>query len=93
MPSPVSPSLDVSSVGFVFAIVGTAAVGCGDGVAAERLCRATALDTASLNHPIHAIVVLGKMAQNTYCKTVPRLAIGSFAKCPTHTFVKYYTIL
>ena len=63
--------------------INTAAVGCGDGVAAERLCRAAAL--ASLKQPMHAAVVLGEMAVNACCKPVPRLAIGSSPTAPqTH---------
>ena len=83
--NPVSSSLGVSGVGSVVAVVGTAAVGCGDGVAAERLYRALALQTASLNQPMHAFVVLGEMAANACCKPVPKLAIGSSPTAPqTH---------
>ena len=62
--------------------IGTAAVGRGDGVAAERLFRAAALETASLKQPMHAVVVLGAMAANACCKPVPRLAIGSSLTAP-----------
>ena len=72
-------------VGSVVAVVGAAAVGCGDGLAAERLCRAAALETASLKQPMHAVVVLREMVANAYCKPVPRLAIGSSSTAPqTH---------
>ena len=73
--NPVSSSLGVSGVGSVATVVGNAAVGCGDWAAAERLCRAATLETASLKPPMHAVVVLGEMSAN--CKPVPRLAIGS----------------
>ena len=62
--NPVSTSLGGSGVGSVVAVVGTAAVGCGDGVAADRLRRAAVLETASLKQPMHAVVVLGEMAAN-----------------------------
>ena len=81
-----SSLLGVSGVGSVAAVVGTAAVGCGDGVAAERLCRADALETGSLKQLMHADVVLGEMAANACCKPVPRLAIGSSPTAPqTHS--------
>ena len=41
------------------------------------LCRAAALETASLKQPMHAVVVLREMAPNTCRKPVPKLAIGS----------------
>ena len=91
--NPVSSALGVSGVGSVVAVVGTAAVGCGDGVAAEGLCRAAAL--ASLKQPMHAIVVLGEMAANACCKPVARLAIGSSPTAPqTHLsdIVRFYEL-
>ena len=72
-------------VGSVVAVVGAAPVGCGDGLAAERLCRAAALETASLKQPMHAVVVLGEMVANACCKPVRVLAIGSSSTTPqTH---------
>ena len=54
-------------------------------VAAKRVCRAAALETASLKQSMHAIVVLGEMAANASCKPLPRLAIGSSPTAPqTH---------
>ena len=79
--------------GSVVAVVGTAAVGCGDRVAAERLCRAAAL--ASLKQPMHAVVLFGEMAANACCKPVPRLAIGSSPTAPqTHLsdMVRFYKL-
>ena len=59
--------------------------GCGDGVAAERLCRAAVLEMASLKQPMHAVVVLGEMAANACCRPASRLAIGSLPTAPqTH---------
>ena len=81
----VSSLLGVSGVGSVAAVVGTAAVGCGAGVAAQMHCRAAAFETASLKKPMHAVVVLGEMAANVCCKPVPGLAIGSSPTAPqTH---------
>ena len=77
-----SSSLAVWGVGLVAAVVGTAAVGCGDGVATKRLCRAAALETASLKQPMHTVLVLGEMATNAYCRPFPRLAIGSSPTAP-----------
>ena len=72
-------------VGSVVAVVGAAPVGCGDGLAAERLCRAAALETASWKQIMHAAMVLGEMVANACCKPVPRLAIGSSSTTPqTH---------
>ena len=91
--NPVSSALGVSGVGSVVAVVGTAAVGCGDGVAAERLRRAAAL--ASLKQPMHAVVVLGGLAANACCKPVPMLAIGSSPTAPqTHLsdIVRFYEL-
>ena len=75
--NPVSSSFGVSGVGSVAAVVATAAVGCVDGVAAERLCRAAAFETASLKQPTHAVMVFEEMGANAYCTPVPRLAVGS----------------
>ena len=83
--NPVSASLGISGVGSVAAVVGAAAVGCGAGVGAQRLCRAAALETASLKQPMHAAGVLGEKATNACCKPIPRLAIGSSPTAPqTH---------
>ena len=80
--NPVSSSLGVSAVGSVAAVVGTAAVGCGDGVAAQRLFGAAVLEAASLKQLMHALVVLGQMAPNACCKPVARLAIDSSPTAP-----------
>ena len=80
--NPVSSSLGVSGVGSVAAVVGTATVGCGDGVAAQRLFGAAVLEAASLKQLMHALVVLCEMAPNACCKPVARLAIDSSPTAP-----------
>ena len=68
-----------------FALGGTASVRGGAAVVAQRLCRAAALETATLRELGHAVMVLGDIAANACCQPFCKLAIGSSPTAPqTH---------